>query len=234
MLNLKQNKSKNPNPLFTDVSITKRTKDGLTLVNKTGLSREIHPSVLTDKGLDILLDKVHVPVAWMEDWFAKTLAETKQAEDNRNKSLFYKNIALLIANKEFILSDRKYFMTPVTGLNFGVYRVGNFNDMPIGAWLEIWSFYPATIDTCACGGIAPIVSFGGSALSGAHSRTAICLQCGKTIKNSSGKFSTIWKPFAEVQKKYRKFPERDAVSLEKLILLLKSKTEMLNSQSDKE
>ena len=217
MLNLKLSTAKGQHPEFMDLQIINRTKNVLTIETKNGLSREIHPSVLTDKGFDVMLDEIHVPIKWVEDWFAKTLAEIKKTEENNNKSLFYRNIALLIANKDLILSDSKYYMAPVTGLNFGVHYVGNFNDMPIGAWLEIWSLYPNTLDTCECGGIAPIVSFGGSPLSGAHSSTAICLQCGKTVENCSGRFRPIWEPFAEVQKKYRKFPKRNVLTLEKLI-----------------
>ncbi|MEI6753917.1 MAG: hypothetical protein WCK78_12230 [Paludibacter sp.] len=232
MQNLKQNKLKKPNPLFTELSITNRTKDVLTIETNNGLSREIHPSVLTDKGLDVMLDEVHVPITWMEDWFAKSLGETKQVEDDKNKSLFYNHIALFIAHKELILSDSRYYMAPVSGVNFGLYYVGNFNNMPIGAWLEIWSLYPDTIDNCPCGAKAPIVSFGGSPLSGAHSRTAICLQCGKTIENTTGKFHPIWKPFAEVQKKYNQLSKRNVLTLENLIKLLESKKDLPNSQKE--
>ena len=231
MKNIKQSTETGQLPEFTDLKIINRTKNVLTIETKNGLSREIHPSVLTDKGLDVMLDEVHVPITWMEDWFAKSIGEIKQVEDDKNKSLFYNHIALLIAHKELILSDSRYYMTPVSGVNFGVHYVGNFNDMPIGAWLEIWSLYPDTIDNCPCGAKAPIVSFGGSALSGAHSRTAICLQCGKMLQSSSGKFQSIWKPFAEVQKKYNQLPKRNVLTLENLITLLESKKDLPNPQN---
>jgi len=232
MQNFKQSNSTKPNPEFTDLKIVNRTKDVLTIETNNGLSREIHPSVLTEKGLDVMLDEVHVPIEWANDWFAKSLAEIKQAEDNKQKTLFYNHIALLITHRELIMSDRRYYMTPVSGGNFGVHYVGNFNDMPIGAWLEIWSLYPDTIDNCACGAKAPIVSFGGSALSGAHSRTAICLQCGKMLQSSSGKFQSIWKPFAEVQKKYNQLSKRDRLTLENLIKLLETKTDLPKPQKE--
>ena len=232
MQNLKQNNLTKSNPEFTDLKIVNRTKNVLTIETKNGLSREIHPSVLTEKGLDVILDEVHVPIAWVEDWFAKSLGESKQVEDDKNKSLFYNHIALLIAHRELIMSNRRYYMAPVSGVNFGVHYVGSFNDMPIGAWLEIWSLYPDTLDSCACGGKAPIVSFGGSPLSGAHSRTAICLQCGKTIENTNGKFYPIWKPFAEVQKKYNQLSKREVLTLENLINRLETKSKLPKPQRE--
>lgn len=204
-------------PKFVDMKILQRAKNCLVIQNEMGLTREIHPSVLTDSGLDIELDAVHVPYQWSVSWFEELNRNIKVQKQAEQKQLFENNLAKLIQHQQFIFSDSRYFLAKVEAVTVGLAYAGAYRSIPIGVLLEIWSFYPATSNTCKCGGKAPIYSFGGSPLSGRHSASGLCIACGKKVNSTSGSFKAIWTPFYNARSRYNDYTDCESVSLAELI-----------------
>lgn len=114
----------------------------------------------------------------------------------RKYELFYKNLGLIIRNKDEIINTPKYanidahYLLEGGGCFIGrlqTYQQYNFAgtlvtiNLKLGTLLKIWEAEQFQVE-CSCGGIAYIRHFVGSPLSGSSCASALCSKCGQEIK----------------------------------------------------
>ena len=116
--------------------------------------------------------------------------------------LFRQSVPLLWRHRERILSDSRMFLTPIAELN-GLAYLGLFPIATLGTYIEFWMLCDAAVFTDERGIQYFVTCVDGSPLSGANRCTQVS-EVGEISMRSVHGFSSLWHPFRDLIRRYRK------------------------------
>lgn len=116
--------------------------------------------------------------------------------------LFRQSVPLLWRHRERILSDSRMFLTPIAERN-GLAYLGPFPTATLGTYIEFWMLCDAAVFTDERGIQYFVTCVDGSPLSGANRCTQVS-EVGEISMRSVHGFSSLWHPFRDLIRRYRK------------------------------
>ena len=116
--------------------------------------------------------------------------------------LFRQSLSLLWRHRERILSDSRMFLTPIAETN-GLAYLGAFPEATLGVYIEFWTLCDAALITDERGIQHFVTRVAGSPLSGSN-RCTLVSEEGEVSTLSVRDFSSLWRPFRGLIRRYRK------------------------------
>ena len=116
--------------------------------------------------------------------------------------LFRQTVSLLWRHRERILSDSRMFLTPIAERN-GLAYLGPFPTATLGTYIEFWMLCDAAVFTDERGIQYFVTCVDGSPLSGSN-RCTLVSEEGEVSTRSVRDFSSLWHPFRDLIRRYRK------------------------------
>ena len=123
-------------------------------------------------------------------------------ESTETPELFRQSVPLLWRHRERILSDSRMFLTPIAERN-GLAYLGPFPTATLGTYIEFWMLCDAAVFTDERGIQYFVTCVDGSPLSGANRCTQVS-EVGEISMRSVYRFSSLWRPFRDLIRRYRK------------------------------
>ena len=123
-------------------------------------------------------------------------------ESTETPELFRQSVPLLWRHRERILSDSRMFFTPIAERN-GLAYLGPFPTATLGTYIEFWMLCDAAVFTDERGIQYFVTCVAGSPLSGANCCTQVS-EVGEISMRSVYRFSSLWHPFRDLIRRYRK------------------------------
>ena len=123
-------------------------------------------------------------------------------ESTETPELFRQSVPLLWRHRERILSDSRMFLTPIAERN-GLAYLGLFPIATLGTYIEFWMLCDAAVFTDERGIQYFVTCVDGSPLSGANRCTQVS-EVGEISMRSVHGFSSLWHPFRDLIRRYRK------------------------------
>lgn len=140
-----------------------------------------------------------------------------------HEKLFTDNAFLFLANREYIMSDSRMFLTPIY-VNNGLAYSGAFKTATLGGYIEWWINTPLSVEIDKDGKMSLIWFLSGSPLSGANSCSSVDEE-GRTKIVSVSCFRELWPKLREIVNTYQKpMSLYEAYSLSEVVDILKRET----------